>query len=154
MYSQCNRRFPAPLAPSAYGSDFAEYATLSNSNNKVILGDGRTTLEIIGKGTIHRWVESPSNPRELLLTNVLHVRGLTRRFLSTSRFTNAGFTVAFTGDTVAITKGKFHVSGSCSGPLFICSLYSGKPTNGSLLNTAMSTLPIELWHQRMGHTNW
>ena len=137
-----------------YGSDFAEYATLSNSNNKVILGDGRTTLEIIGKGTICRWVESSQTPRELRLTNVLHVRGLKRRFLSTSRFTNAGFTVAFTGDTVAITKGNFRVSGSRSGPLFICSLYSSNPNNGSSLNAAVSALPIELWHQRMGHINW
>ena len=138
-----------------YGSDFAEYATLSNSNNWVILGDGSTKLEILGKGSIHRWINiTPGKHRELHLTNVLHVRGLKRRFLSTSRFTNSGFTVAFTGNTVAITKGKFRISGVQSGPLFTCSLYTGNPSIGPSLNAAVTALPIELWHQRMGHVNW
>ena len=89
-----------------YGSDFIKYATLINSNNRVILGDGSTKLEILGKGTIHCWVEiAPGQHRKLLLTNVLHVKGLKRRFLSTSHFTNLGFTVAFSGNNVAITKG-------------------------------------------------
>ena len=138
-----------------FGSDFTEYATLSNSNNRVILGDGSTKLEILGKGSIHRWVNiAPGEHRELHLTNVLHVRGLKRRFLSTSRFTNSGFTVAFTGNTVAITKGKFRISGVQSGPLFTCSLYTGNPSTGPSLNAAVAALPIELWHQRMGHVNW
>jgi len=138
-----------------YGSDFNEYATLTNSNNRVILGDGSTKLEILGKGTIHRWVETtPGTHRELILTNVLHVKGLKRRFLSTSRFTNQGYTVAFSGNTVAITKGKFRVSGIQSGPLFTCSLYSGNLSDGPSLNAVVKALPIELWHQRMGHTNW
>jgi hypothetical protein len=48
-----------------FGSDFSEYATLANS--KVILGDGRTSLEILGKGNLHRWVEiKPGTHRELL----------------------------------------------------------------------------------------
>ena len=138
-----------------FGSDFAEYATLINSNNRVILGDGSTKLEILGKGSINRWVDiGPGKHRELNLTNVLHVKGLTRRFLSTSRFTNSGFTVAFTGNTVAITKGKFRISGIQSGPLFTCSFYTANPSIGPSLNAAVEALPIELWHQRMGHVNW
>ena len=138
-----------------YGSDFSEYATLTNSNNRVILGDGRTKLEILGKGTIRRWAETtPSKHRELILTNVLHVKGLKRRFLSTSRFTNLGFTVAFSGNHVAITKGNYCISGIQSGPLFTFSLYSGNPSQGPSLNAAVEALPIELWHQRMGHLNW
>jgi len=67
-----------------YGSDFIEYVTLINSNNWVILGDSSTKLEILGKDTIHHWVEiAPGQHCKLLLTNVLHVKGLKCRFLST-----------------------------------------------------------------------
>ena len=103
-----------------FGSNFTDYATYSSSNNRVILGDSSTKLKILGKGNIHRWVvTAPGKHRELLLKNVLHVKGLKRRFLSTSHFTNAGFHVAFSSNNVAITKGKFCVSGVQSSPLFV-----------------------------------
>ena len=138
-----------------FGSDFSEYATLTNSNNRVILGDGTTKLEILGKGTIHRWAETaPGKHCELILTNVLHVKGLKRRFLSTSRFTNTGFIVAFSGNHVAITKGKFRISGVQSGPLFTCSLYTRNPSNKPSLNAIVKALPIKTWHLHMGHINW
>ena len=125
------------------------------SDNQVILGDGSTKLEILGKGTIHHWVKiTPGQHRKLLLMNVLHVKGLKHRFLSTSRFTNLGFTVTFSSNNVAITKGKFRISGVQTSPLFTCLLYSGNPSNGPSLNAAVEALPIKLWHQRMGHINW
>ena len=138
-----------------FGSDFTEYATLVNSQNQVILGDGSTKLEILGKGTIHRWAETaPGKHHELILKNVLHVKGLQRRFLSVSRFINMGFTVAFSGNNVAITKGKFRVLGIQSGPLFTCLLYTANPSVGPSLNAVVEALSIELWHQCMGHINW
>ena len=139
-----------------YGSDFNEYATLVNSNNRVILGDSRTKLEILGKGNIHHWVEiMPGIHRELLLKNVLHVKGLKQRFLSTSCFTDSGFTVAFSGNNIAITKGKFRISGIHSSPFFMCLLYLDDPSKVKTLNAVtVKALPIELWHQRMGHANW
>ena len=95
-----------------YGSNFSEYVTLINSNNRVILGDSSTKLKILSKGTIHRWAETaPRKHCELILTNILHVKRLKHRFLSTSRFTNMGFTVAFSSNHIEITKGKFRISG-------------------------------------------
>ena len=60
-----------------FGSNFTKYTTLINSQNQVILSDGSTKLKILGKGTIHCWVETaPGKHCELILKNILHVKGL------------------------------------------------------------------------------
>ena len=62
---------------TSFRSNFSEYATLTNSNNQVILSDSTTKLKILSKGTIHCWAETaPGKHCELILMNVLHVKGL------------------------------------------------------------------------------
>jgi len=49
-----------------YGSNFTSYAKF-NESRTVILGDGSTRLNIIGKGNVERWVEtSPHVYREFI----------------------------------------------------------------------------------------
>jgi len=69
----------------AYPKSRAEYVTL---------GDSKTRLRVHGMGTVERWAEDPNTNKPLCLltlTNVLHVPGIKRRFLSLSTFDNKGF---------------------------------------------------------------
>lgn len=76
-----------------FGSDFTDYNKYVESRT-VILGDGSTRLNILGKGSIKRWVEtSPHVYRQLILQDVLHVDGIKRRFLSVGRFDDKGFKI-------------------------------------------------------------
>jgi hypothetical protein len=60
-----------------FGFDFKEYATFINSKNSVLLGDGTTYLQILGKGTIKHWAETmPSHYTPLVMENVLHIQGI------------------------------------------------------------------------------
>ena len=71
-----------------------------------------------------------------------------------SHFTNTGFIITFSSNHVAITKGKFHISGVQSGPLFTYSLYMRNPFNKPSLNAIIKALPTKTWHLCMGHVNW
>ena len=110
-----------------YGSDFKDYTKYAESRT-VILGDGSTRLNIIGKGTIERWVEiAPHVYRQIILQDALHVEGIKRRFLSIGRFDDRGFTVAISNSRLTISKGKTSFTGWKTGPLYTCSLYAEKP---------------------------
>ena len=136
-----------------YGSDFTSYAKF-NESRTVILGDGSTRLNIIGKGNVERWVEtSPHVYREFILQDVLHVEGIKRRFLSMGRLDTKGFSVTLSNARLTISKGKFTFYGFKTGPLFNCTFYAEKPLGDRSLNS-VEALPIKVWHDRMGHLNW
>ena len=74
-----------------YGSDFIEYATYAESKT-VTLGDGKTKLVVLGKGKVQRYVEvSPHKYCLMNLDDVLHVKGITTRFISLVRLDDKGF---------------------------------------------------------------
>jgi hypothetical protein len=78
---------------SPFGSDFKDYVKFVEEHN-VTLGDCTTRLSILGKGTIKRWVETaPHSYRQLVLSDVLHVKGIQCCFLSASKFDDKGFTL-------------------------------------------------------------
>ena len=136
-----------------FGSDFSSYAKYAESRT-VTLGDGSTTLNIIGKGTVERWVETaPHAYRRLILQNVLHVDGIKRRFLSMGRLDDKEFSINLTKSRLTVSKGNFAFSGFKSGSLFTCIMYVEKPLGAHSLNS-IEPLPIKLWHDRMGHLNW
>ena len=57
-----------------FGSDFTEYMVYSESHETILLGDGATTLQTLGKGMVTHWVETaPNKFHEFTLKNVLHV---------------------------------------------------------------------------------
>ena len=138
-----------------YGSDFvlASYVKFVESRT-VVLGDGSTRLNIIGKGSVSRWVEThPQTYRQITLQDVLHVQGIKRRILSMGRFDDKGFTISASDSRLTILKGRFAFSGPKTGALYICSMYVERPPGARSLN-AIEALPIKLWHDRMGHLNW
>jgi gag-polypeptide of LTR copia-type/Zinc knuckle len=136
-----------------FGSDFKDYVSYAESRT-VLLGDGSTRLNILGKGTIERWVEiAPHAYRLLILQNVLHVDGIKRRFLSMGQFDDKGFRVNLHNARLTISKENFAFSGLKTGSLYTCILYAKKPLGGRSLNY-VQPLPIKLWHDRMGHLNW
>ena len=138
-----------------FGSDYlsGSYVKFAESRT-VILSDGSTRLNIIGKGTVEHWVETtPHTYRQVTLQDILHVVGIKRRFLSISRFDDKGFTSVFANSQLTISKEKFAFHGFRSGPLYTCSLYAEKPLGARSLNAAIA-LPIKTWHDRMGHLNW
>ena len=136
-----------------FGSDFKDYVSYAESRT-VLLGDGSTRLNILGRGTIDRWVEvAPHAYRLLILQNVLHVDGIKRRFLSMGQLDEKGFHVNPHNGRLTVSKRNFVFSGSKTGSLYTCILYAKKPLSGRSLDY-LKPLPIKLWHDRMGHLNW
>ena len=127
----------------------------------MVLGDSKTRLRIIGKGTIECWVpKSPDNTNEfakVILTNVQHVQGINRRFLSISTFDDWGFELHMKNRRFAITKGKAAIHGHRYGKLYIAPMYQEKPYHQHsyvMLHSAETALSPAVWHQRMAHLNW
>ena len=138
-----------------YGSDFvlASYIKFVESQT-VVLGDGSTRLNIIGKGSVSRWVEThPQTYCQITLQDVLHVQGIKQLILSMGRFDDKGFTISASDSWLTISKGRFAFSGPKTGALYICSMYVERPPGARSLNV-IEALPIKLWHNRMGHLNW
>jgi len=120
-----------------FGSDFLSYAKFVESRT-IILGDGSTCLNIIGKGTVERWVETaPHVYCQLILQDVLHVDGIKWRFLSIGQFDDKGFTIVLSNSKLTISKGKFAFNGFKTGPLYTCSIYADKPLGAHSLNSVM-----------------
>ena len=137
-----------------WGSDFTSYTPYQDSKNSVILGDSSTRLEILGKGTVRRWCKSSGSHVMMEMDNVLHVKGIKRRFLSTDRLVRKGFQVNFTnvGAEIKHPTNRFSTTGTRNGPYYWHHLYPQNP-DATTLNTVES-LPIKTWHERMGHLNW
>ena len=137
-----------------FGSDFSEYTTFANSNKSVILGDGTTKLNVLGKGKVQRYVEvSPHKYRLMILDDVLHVQGINRRFLSMIKFDDKGFDYRKESNRFIFSKGNIQFPAIRLGNAYWIHLYSEKPPGASALN-AVETVSIKTLHERMGHLNW
>ena len=137
-----------------FGSDFCEYATFVDSSKSVILGDGSTKLVVLGKGRIQRYVEvSPHKYRLMTLDDVLHVKGITRRFLSLVRFDDKGFNYRKEDGRLLFSKGNIQFPSVRLGNAFWIQLYAEKPPGAHALHSIKS-ISIKTLHERMGHLNW
>ena len=137
-----------------WGSDFATYISYGDSKNSVILGDGTTRLEIIGKGTVRRWCKTSDGYIPMEMENVLHVNSIKKCFTSTDRLVRKGFRVTFTnaGAEICNPSSRFCSIGIHHGPYYWHHLYPQNPDAARL--NAVESLPIKTWHERMGHLNW
>ena len=137
-----------------WGSDFATYVPYKDSNNSVTLGNGTTKLEILGKGTVRCWCKTSTGYIPMEMDNVLHVNGIKKRFLSTDRLIRKGFRVTFTnaGAEICDSTDRFCTVGVHIGPYYWHNFYPQNPNTAQL--NAVETLPIKVWHERMGHLNW
>lgn len=137
-----------------WASDFTTYIPYKDSDNSVILGDSTTRLKILGKGTVRRWIKIVNGYAPMAMENVLHVDGLKKRFLSTDRLVRKGFHVNFTnaGAEIRDPGDRFRSIGTHNGHYYWHHLYSQNPEAAHL--NAVESLPIKIWHERMGHLNW
>jgi hypothetical protein len=140
-----------------YTTDFKSYVAFSGSElQHVTLSDGKTRLRVLGQGTIERWVGTPeSSYRQLILTNVLHVQGIKRRFLSLSTFDDKGFELHMKSKRFELSKGTLALTGHRVGKLYIAPMWQQRPLHSAVqLNSTVAPLPAKVWHERMGHLNW
>jgi hypothetical protein len=141
-----------------YSTDFVTYTAFSGSDTQqqVTLGDGKTRLRVLGQGAVERWVGTPeSSYRLLLLSNVLHVQGIKRRFLSLSTFDDKGFELHMKSKSFTLSKGQLALTGHRVGKLYIAPMWAKRPLHSAVqLSTAVAPLPAKVWHERMGHLNW
>ena len=88
-------------ATSHMTNDKADFVTLDkNSTQKVLLGDGTTSLTSEGKGT---WNLCVGN-NEVFLGNALYVPTLSTKLISVSKLTRENFTVQFAGKLCVVQK--------------------------------------------------
>ena len=136
-----------------FGSDLTDYICYSEEHN-VTLGDGATRLSILGKGTITQWVETaPHSYRQIVLSDVLHVKGIPRHFLSQSKLDKKGFSFTIAKGIITIKFGKHAFHGQLITDLYSVTMYVKKPLGAHSLSS-VTALPIATWHERMGHLNW
>jgi transposase InsO family protein len=88
------------------------------------------------------------------MDNVLHVDGIKKRFLSTDRLVRKGFRISFAnaGAEIRHSSNQFCTVGIRNGPYYWHHLYPRNPDVANL--NAVENLPIQIWHERMGHLNW
>ena len=135
-----------------FGSDLTDYVRFVEERS-VTLGDGATRLSILGRGTVTRWVETaPHSYRQIVLSDVLHVKGIPRRFLSQSKLDKKGFSFNIAKGRITIKFGKHAFFGQLIADLYSVTMYAEKPLGTHLSSAA--ALPIVIWHERMGHLNW
>ena len=132
-----------------FRSDFIQYESIPNPRN-VTLGDSKSTIQYLGIGKVKGLVEINGNRREIVIDNVLHVPKLRDRFISTRRLDQKGFATLFENSTGTILKnGKAFAVGLLRGQQYWLDIFTA-PT----LNANTKPLPIDIWHQRLGHLNW
>ena len=140
-----------------FGSDFirGSYISFLESHQTVTLGDNATRLQVMGKGSVERWVETGHRQfHSITLTGVLHVRGIQRHFLSPGRLNNKGWIIPLTAETnFLVHKGNMRFYGQRIGSLYQVIMYGEKPPGATTLNS-IQALPIKVWHERMGHAHW
>ncbi len=121
--------------------DFADYAPCHGT---VRLGD-KSSIDQVGVGSV---VIKSNQGAQLTLTNVLHIPHLKTRFLSTRALVQKGATVLFDQGSFKITAKQHCVA---SGYLED-NLYWLDSSPASLnAHTWRATVPLHVWHQRMGH---
>jgi len=143
-------------------NDYKSYQAYPESKaTYVTLGDSKTQLRVHGSGTVERWVEDPNTNKplcQLVLSNVLHVPGIKRRFLSLSTFDDKGFELHIKNRRMILAKGNVSLIGSQVGKLYIAPMWRERPSTSSTLNQLYSAitkpLSTKTWHKRMGHLNW
>jgi len=144
-----------------YQTDFKSYEAHPESRAMyVTLGDSKTCLRVHGSGTVERWAEIPNNKDshcQLTLTNVLHIPGIKRRFLSLSTFDDKGFELQIKNRRLTATKGNTSFVGTRVDKLYVTPMWQDRPSPqpNSQLHTAIAKpLPVKTWHKCMGHINW
>ena len=136
-----------------FGLDLTDYVRFVEEHS-ITLGDGTTRLSILGKGTVTWWVETaPHSYQQIVLSNVLHVKGILCCFLSQSKLDKKGFSFSIAKGCITIQFGKHAFYGQLITNLYSVTMYVKKPLGARSLSS-VTALPIATWHERMGHLNW
>ena len=114
-----------------WGSDLSDYMSFPESHQTdVVLGDSKTCLCILGTGKAIKWVQHPTTHEftKVTLTDIQHVQGITRCFLSLSTFNDKGFELHMKSHQFKLSKGKAALYGHRHGKLYIAPMYRDRPT--------------------------
>ena len=122
-------------------SDFTDYTLCPGA---VRLGD-KSTVEQVGVGSV---VLKTGLGTQLTLTNVLHIPGLKTRFLSTRALVARGATVVFDRSSFKIAVNQRSIA---SGYLENNLYWLDSSLVSLNAHTRRASMPLHVWHQRMGH---
>ena len=101
-----------------------------------------------------RWVETaPHSYRQIVLSDILHVKGIPRHFLSQSKLDKKDFSFTIAKGIITIKFGNHAFHGQLIADLYSVTMYVEKPLGARSLSS-VTALPIATWHERMGHLNW
>ena len=129
-------------------SEFIAYEAISPL--PIFLGDFSQTINYIGVGSVIGHTIVNGKPQKIELKNVLHAPDLPCRYFSVTTVLNKGFHVDFAPTEARIWHGDQTLGvGFQKGDHFWIKI---DPTPS--LNAFQPTLPIDIWHQRLGHLNW
>jgi len=129
-------------------SEFTTYESINPL--PIFLGDFNQTISYIGIGTIIGQTIVNGKPQKIELKNVLHAPDLPCRYFSVTTVLNKGFNVIFAPAEASIQQRDQVLGvGFRKGDHFWIKI---DPT--PQLNASQPGIPIEIWHQRLGHLNW
>ena len=108
----------------------------------------KETAKVAGKGTITLGLECGSEFKVRKLENVLHVPSFEYSLLSVSAIDKKGMKTTFGGGECVIHKNGFTIATGClKGPLY--EIHAKRVP----LKTEKAFLSLQLWHERMAHTD-
>jgi len=129
-------------------SKFIAYESISPL--PIFLGDFNQTISYIGVGSVIGSTIVNGRPQKIELKNVLHAPDLPCRYFSVTTVLNKGFNVNFAHAEARIQHGDQTLGvGFRKGDHFWL-----KIETTPILDAKTPALPVDTWHQCLGHLNW
>jgi len=129
-------------------NEFTTYQSISPM--PILLGDFNQSINYVGVGTVIGLTTVNGKAQKIELKNVLHAPDLPCRYFSVTTVLSKGFHVIFAAKDARITHGDQTLGvGFRKGDHFWLKI----ETTPSL-DAKQPALPIDIWHQRLGHLNW
>ena len=129
-------------------NEFTTYQSISPM--PILLGDFNQSINYIGVGTVIGLTKVNGKEQKIELKNVLHAPDLPCRYFSVTTVLSKGFHVNFAATDARITHGDQTLGvGFRKGDHFWLKIETTPSSNAK-----QPALPINIWHQRLGHLNW
>ena len=131
-------------------SAFTSYTTLKEGEERVVMGDSRST-SVIGKG---KFLLKLTSRKLLALIDVLHVPDIHWNLVSVSLLRKTRVRILFDSNKIVLTKNDaFLGKGYSNQGLFMLNVYDIINNNASSFS-AYIVDSCDIWHGRLGHVNF